>query len=378
MKAKSTTDEKEESRQVVISDTLKILVAVSVLLVVVFSVAQIYITGLDYPEGSTQSMLQSFALSLIPNFITILLVFTISYVYLRRIQNERVKIEAQELSRTVHKDIDPRLDILEKKIDEVTLRAELGSDARFLGVAGITGSWTDFIHFKGKYGKILRDRIEAVTSPATWYFVTHNPHAFLSWGPMIEDAAKKSGINIQLVFHSAKSIKDDQALKAQREWLSDSSLHWQDKAKPRGLKYLEDGISVFCNLADKVERRRIANNRENGYMRVYESTVPHFHMAFIVSPGEQAHNEDFKVAPTGTFGFVHLYPMFAENYERRCALFLDSPGDIVNYYYFSTLNLFTEGLQREYLREIKVDLPQLENPKLKELNKPFSRKNTKA
>ena len=75
--------------------------------------------------------------------------------------------------------------------------------------------------------------------------------------------------------------------------------------------------------------------------------MPHINLAFLSVPGK--YDPNLKQAPVGTFGFVHLYPKFPLGYHTRPTLYLEAPGQILDYYYWSTVQLFDEGVRRGYL-----------------------------
>lgn len=243
------------------------------------------------------------------------------------------------------------------ELSRINRVAELGNTARSLGIVGITANWTDFIGFKGMLGQDFKEHLEGVVAPATWYIVTHSPHAFSDWQTRFEDAVERRGIKVKWVYHAVEAVRTDKALRAQREWLSASSPNWQDRAADgpgKGLERLASYIELVKQWARDADRRIQAMNeaqRERaGCWYLYESDVPHFYMAFLAVPGECQDQQLPKQAPPGTFGFIQLYRMFVDDYPGRCALYLKTPGDILNYYYRSTVQLFEVGVDRGYLR----------------------------
>ena len=78
-------------------------------------------------------------------------------------------------------------------------------------------------------------------------------------------------------------------------------------------------------------------------------------MAFLSVPGKYRKIDSLEAAPDGTFGFVHLYLMYSCGYDLRPAISLDTRGPILNYYYWSIARLFSEGVEQNYLRPVKIE-----------------------
>jgi hypothetical protein len=169
-------------------------------------------------------------------------------------------------------------------------------------------------------------------------------------------AVEQRGIDIKWVYHSPEQIASDKALTAQWQWLNSRFSDWRDRAGEKGIKYLEVNISNVEQRAreasERIQSMDEAQRNRAGSWELYESCVPHFYLAFLSVPRKHISGSRPTQAPDGTFGFVHLYPMFPEAYETRCALYLEIPGEILNYYYWSTVRLFDEGKERAYLHRI--------------------------
>jgi hypothetical protein len=126
---------------------------------------------------------------------------------------------------------------------------------------------------------------------------------------------------------------------------------WQDRAGPECLDALERRIKNLHHHAkeshDVIQAMDAEQQKHAGQWEFYESRVPHFYMAFLSVPGR--YDPNLKQAPSGTFGFVHLYPKFPHGHHARPGLYLEAPGQILDYYYWSTVQLFDEGVKRGYL-----------------------------
>src|SRR5262249_12264906 len=88
----------------------------------------------------------------------------------------------------------------------------------------------------------------------------------------------------------------------------------------------------------------------SGSWELYQSTLPHFYMAFLSVPKKHQNIQLQDPAPNGTFGFVQLYPMFASSHEQRPAIFFKAPGSITDTYYRSILGMFDEHTNQGYVQ----------------------------
>lgn len=306
-------------------------------------------------EASFLAAAREYVLALITNFVPIFLIFALSYALLRRIQFIRSEQESDALATNIatktQTAVVGELQNVQRKMDDILEHAELGHIMHSLGVAGVTADWTDFVQFKGPIGMRIKKRLLEVDGPATWYIVTMSPEGLMNWLWDIKTAVEKRGVNIKWAYHARKSIESDDALKVQWEWLLSRLPNWQDRAGTKGLDHLEIKVNDLHHWAKESDLQVQAMDEEYqkraGHWDLYASKVAHFYLAFLSVPGK--HEVLPKQAPDGTFGFVHLYPMFPHEYHTRCALYLEGPGQILDYYYWSTAQLFDEGIKRGYL-----------------------------
>ena len=134
---------------------------------------------------------------------------------------------------------------------------DLANKVHSLGIADIAADWTQYTEFsKSTFNVHFKKRFDEDKTPATWYIVTHSPHAFLGWQDIFEDAVERRGIIVKWVYHAVESVGTDKALKAQREWLSASTPNWQDRAAPgKGLQRLAGNISTVKQWAIDADAR---------------------------------------------------------------------------------------------------------------------------
>jgi hypothetical protein len=322
---------------------------------VFFSIVYFLLWFWNPAKDSFSVAIREFFLALITNLVPIFLIFALSYALLRRIQFIRSEQEsdalATDIANKTQAAVVSELQIVKQKMDEILEYAELGHTTHSLGVFGITSYWTDFVQFKGSLGMHIKKRLLAVEHPATWYIVTMGPEGLMSWLWDIKTAVENRGVNVKWVYHARKSVESNDALKAQWEWLMPRFPDWRDRASAEGLDYLETKIKELHHWTKEsslqIHAMDEGHQKRAGHWELYESKVPHFYMAFLSVPGK--YEVSLKQAPDGTFGFVQLYPMFPHENHTRPALYLEAPGQILDYYYWSTVQLFDEGVKREYL-----------------------------
>lgn len=238
----------------------------------------------------------------------------------------------------VDKSANSRADRIEQALKAIAFDKTTHS----LGLAGVTEHWTDFIKFNEPYGKQLKERLDKLNGPATWYIVTVSPEAFEPWRDILRSAIER-GITIKWAYHSPKALESNPGIKAQWEMMLSRIDDWRDRGGEKGLKHL--------NRRKELLFEQIAGWRNR--LELYESSVPHFYLAFFSVPGDHQQIRSDQPAPGGTFGFVHLYPMLPADYEKRPAIYLEGSGAILDYYFQSTVGLFREGVeQRQYLQRV--------------------------
>lgn len=207
------------------------------------------------------------------------------------------------------------------------------------GVAGITQKWADLIRFSGSQGHWLRSRYMQSRS-ATWYFITHNPHAFYLWlGVLSEEGSilsrvQSNDIDVIWVFHECAT---------------------HDRESPLFHGPLTEGTAGTYQRG--VEALRVAKSTQPDKWKLLSSEVSHFYLAFLSVPREVG-SINGRQAPAGTFGIVMPYLMTAGSYAGRFALCLEAPQDragqdthILDQYYNSIRDFVSVGQSRGWLTE---------------------------
>lgn len=298
---------------------------------------------------------RDYLMALITNFVPTFLIIVVGYVLFRKLQAIKSKEERDalvaEITEGVQLVVAGELQNAQQKIDEILKHNELGYTFRSLGVAGVTADWTDYIYFKGPIGTSIKKHLEHAEYPTTWYIVSISPEAFISWLGPIKRAVERRGVNVKWVSHVPESVKADDALKIEWEWLMSRLPNYKDRSSEEGMDDLTEkvaGLRIWAKQSTQEIQHMDEQHRSRaGTWELFASRAPHFYMAFLSVPG--IHKEMPIQAPAGTFGFVVLYPKFPREYESRSALYLEEAGEILNYYYWSTVQLFNEGIKRGYL-----------------------------
>jgi len=306
---------------------------VSMLISLGFPVAYFLLRYVNPPDLSFLAFLCDFLSALITSVVPVAWGYVLSrFFLLRHLQSIRSKQESDALATNIANKtqtmVVSELRVMQQKIDEVLEHAALGRTARALGVADITSDWTEFaevVDFRGSFGQRLRKHLEAIplqgeNPSATWYIVTIEPEGMISWLPRIKQAVRTKGVDVK--------------------WVCPECLD----ALERRIKNLHHHAK---ESHDETQAMDAEHQKHAGHWELYESKVPHFYMAFLSVPGK--YDPNLKQAPVGTFGFVHLYTKFPHGYHTRPGLYLEAPGQILDYYYWSTVQLFDEGVKRGYL-----------------------------
>jgi hypothetical protein len=250
-----------------------------------------------------------------------------------------------------------RVKQVEESLKSVDKSVELGHAMRSLGIHTITSRWTDFVELRGQVGRGISERLENVNSPATWYIVTVSPEGMLRWMENLKNAVEKRGINVKWAYHSREALESNEGIKAQWEMMLSRIDRWQDRSGKMGLEHIDAKKKELHQWVQESQQRIQAMSRIDrmraGSWELFESHIPHFYLAFLSVPGKHTGlRKTPEPAPDGTFGFVHLYPMFPLGYELRPALYLDTRGEILDYYYWSIVGLFDEGVKRDYVKRV--------------------------
>ncbi len=176
------------------------------------------------------------------------------------------------------------------------------------------------------------------------------------------------------VYHSPGTLLDEEAWKKEnaktRLWAEPSpairsvweqlmskhpSSNIHDRAGMGGYEQLNNNIFTAKTLAERFNRSRAQAGTRADSFELYESKIPHFYLAFLSVPGHLSQDDKVPIsAPKGTYGFVQLYQHFVTDYVKpdyvkRTGLYLESPGAVLDYYFWSTVQLFHEGVKRGYL-----------------------------
>ncbi len=341
----------------------RILFWLSIAAIVGFSIAYFWLSLWNPDKASFFGPFQlvavrEYLLTLIANVVPIFLIYVGSYILLHRIQSLRSEQETNVLATNIADKTQAAVGIqlqkmqqtMQQTMDKFLTHNELGNTAYALGVAGITSDWTEFTQFRETLGIHLKERLNHVEY-ATWHIVTMNPGGFLdaNWLPEITKAVENRGVDVKWVYYARKSIEDCDALRTQLEWLS--------RNPDTALKRLQNNIDKLLLHAQLSSQQIHAMDGERrkraGHWELYESKVPNFYMAFLSIPKNYAGR--MEQVPEGTFGFVYLYPMFAnkDKYETRPALYLEASRQIqpsiLGCYYSSIVHLFDEGVKLGYL-----------------------------
>ncbi|WHM41125.1 hypothetical protein [Streptomyces sp. BPTC-684] len=203
------------------------------------------------------------------------------------------------------------------------------------GLFGVEERWSDLVTFSGKHGKRLRQRFDQASS-ATWYFITHDPHAFATWLGReselrsIASKVSRSNISVVWVFHG------EELYASQRPLLVVNAP--------------EDGVTYSPGM----HLLRNASTSNSNRWLVLSSQVPHFYLAFLSVPDVPRNSEDH--APAGTFGFVQPYLLAPRSYAARAGLYLEANGDsanqfLVDYYYKSIVDFVRIGQEQGWLTQ---------------------------
>lgn len=241
-----------------------------------------------------------------------------------------------------------------QKIDGILEHAELARALHSLGLIGITSRWIDFKEFESPFGEHLKKRLEQ-TSAATWYVVSTSPEGFSTWLNIFEKAVMERGIDIKWVYHRPQEFENQN-----NKGLRASALmvfgrpSWAERERLLVGEW-KDNINILKRRIDQ-SNANIRNQQTAGSWELYESKVPHFFMGFLSVPKLVLAAQQTDSAPEGTFGFVHLYPMFSWNYEDRPAIYFEASGStglITKIYYKSILSIFDDKENQGYIQRIE-------------------------
>jgi hypothetical protein len=237
---------------------------------------------------------------------------------------------------------------IEKSVDSVAL----ASVANRLGIVGITSCWTDFREFEPPFGERLKQQLEH-SSAATWYVVTTSPQGLLGWGDQhFKKAIEHRKIDIKWVYHHPDVFKTSPAIRAQASMLFGQEPDWQVREQTLETEW-KINIDLLKHMVSQSESRiRCGSKLDAGTWELYESTIPHCFLGFLSVPKTQQSISSVASAPDGTFGFVHLYPMFSKDYHDRPAIYFEAPGSFTDIYYRSILSMFDEHKNRGYIQRI--------------------------
>jgi hypothetical protein len=231
---------------------------------------------------------------------------------------------------------------------------KLGKKILSLGIVDMTDRWTSYIDFEGIIGQRLKLQLKNAVAPATWYIVTISPEGMTPWLHILRNAVEERGVDIKWVYHAKKTLggKGNDALKAQWEMIYSRVTKWQERVQ-KGQELLESQVqNLFKVVQDSCECSKVINldkPQKAGNWELYESKIAHPYFAFFSVPTKHLQDNRPHQAPPGTFGFIHLYPMFPHTYDSRPGIYLEAPGQCCDYYYWSVTELFSEGVARDYL-----------------------------
>lgn len=231
---------------------------------------------------------------------------------------------------------------------------KLSDMAQSFGVKDITDRWKNFFGLEGSFGAEIEERLKNMKGPATWYILTINPEGFLSdkWIDIFKHGVEENGITVKWIFHTPDNIKNNPTLQVQ--WEMHHPKNYWIKGSEDEMKTLASNIT---QLKETVKNSNIGtkNNKYVGHWELFESNVAHLYMAFLSVPGKEKKINLLESAPKGTFGLIHNYLMYSCGYELRPAMSLETSGSIMDYYYWSIIRLFSEGVEKGYFRSINVE-----------------------
>ena len=327
-------------------------------MIVIFTVAHLVLWYFNLSNSSNRSWWFSwvfnYPMSLITNFVSSFLAFVSGYVYFRKVRAIKSKQEERALFTEIRKEtrnvVEGELKTVQQTIDKYFTQSELGNTAHSLGIAHITSDWTELTNSQHPLGENFRDRLSNMKSPATWYLLTISPYQLRVFDEEIK-AAVKRGVNVKWVYYAAKTINPNSPMKTQWECLSRFPHRTDEDLNKRISSLLED---LGRSLRHEIDKLGKEHQKDAGNLEFYESEMVHPYMAFLSAPEnykELPQGAKPEPAPVGTFGFVHLYPIFQPSFENRPALYLDaSGGKILDEYYWSTLRLFDWGVNLGKIR----------------------------
>jgi len=234
---------------------------------------------------------------------------------------------------------------IEKAIESVALT----NVAFQLGIAGITSNWTNFIKFHQPFGDRLEQQLKD-SEVATWYIVSTSPLGLLDWKSYFIDAVENKKIDIKWVYHPSDILKTSPAIKAQALMLFGYEPDWQVREQTVEMEWGNAVERLKLMVSQSESNIRLGSKTSAGSWELYESTLPHFFFAFLSVPKKKQGLPSDAFVPNGTFGFVHLYPMFPKDYYDRPAIYFEAPGLFTDTYYRSILSMFDEHKNRGYVQ----------------------------
>jgi hypothetical protein len=225
----------------------------------------------------------------------------------------------------------------------------LGDNVKSLGIADVAARYKDLSKFEHSLGERFRKRVQNPGFRVTWYIVTICPEEFLNWEMELSNAVEKHGVNVKWVYHAFDSLEKNETIQAQwrllaRPWDEDQI----EKAIRRQRAAIDKLNVIVAESRSKISKMEQQEKAHEGGWELYESRVPHFFLAFLSVPPVDPHDKQHTHAPNGTFGFVKPYPIFPLDDENRCGLYLEAPGQVLDQWYHSIVELFETAVKPEY------------------------------
>src|SRR5205085_2601364 len=115
------------------------------------------------------------------------------------------------------------------------------------------------------------------------------------------------------------------AIRVQALMLFGQVPDWQEREQHLEKEWGSCIESLDRMMSQSESRIRSGSKLNAGTWELYESTIPHFFMAFLSVPKKQQNISVAHCAPEGTFGFIHLYTMFPRDYHDRPAMYFEAP-----------------------------------------------------
>jgi len=110
-------------------------------------------------------------------------------------------------------------------------------------------------------------------------------------------------------------------------------------------------MSELRRFAREVNDSVKHKGKARDFLKFYASNIVHYFMGFLAVPKGRGRLDDTK-APKDTVCVVQPYPMHPVKYGMRWAICMESPSPILDFYYRSILDVFSNSGVGGYLDKI--------------------------